>query len=595
MNNDNKITIVSPTDRFQGAPELDSYVDINLESNQKEIVEFDRNYNLFLDEVFNTERQLSNNFNLTAKFTTIFENVYSGKTNYAPFKNNLFYLNAEYYQQQTFNNNFDGYWGGFPEYKEFDLSRQDFDILGYTSGPQPHIVFNQSSSNDYNWNFYISYPYENNYNKILSNYNQYNVTWTVSDGIPFRTYYSQYNGEQLITFECFVEHGLNVGESVQLSTSYTNPANNESINVFEIYSLGNETYNSDKFYFSIQNIGYLNGFLSDGTIGTFKRIIDINNLSETTSKYYIRKHKIIKSKQDLIFAKAGFERQIFSDETKFFQAAFTSNNSARISSKEGTNVYTLTNQTKIDISSLKDNQNRPLTELFYTIVNKGRFGWFNPPVNPGNTSLKQGWKFNIDYPTPSPYWQRNPNNSISDINIPVSSFQKTLDGQTYTFYYNQDLQIGDLIDGDFCEWNDFEQKERIISEIYHKFVLNRNIFIEDNATPEESNNPNGYYYKPHYSFKLRIFSEYVETSSYYDNVQNIPDYAFYSNVSQEYRWRDLYPYGFIDSDGNGVNHPYTNNSHYLHNNFIFKILPEGSNIADNNINYINQPVIDDCE
>lgn len=117
--------------------------------------------------------------------------------------------------------------------------------------------------------------------------------------------------------------------------------------------------------------------------------------------------------------------------------------------------------------------------------------------------------------------------------------------------------------------------------------------IDDNDT--QQSNPNGYYYSPHHSYKLRVFSEYIETASIFENVENIPDYAYYSETYQQYIWRDLYPYGYIDSEGNGVNNPYTNNTHYLHNNFIFKILPEGSNIADNNINYINQPISDDCE
>lgn len=68
MNNENKISIILPTERYQGAPELDTYADLYLESKQKEIIEYDRNYNLFLDEVFDVERQKSNFFNLSVNF-----------------------------------------------------------------------------------------------------------------------------------------------------------------------------------------------------------------------------------------------------------------------------------------------------------------------------------------------------------------------------------------------------------------------------------------------------------------------------------------------------------------------------------------------
>ena len=120
MNNDNKISIVLPTERFQGAPELDSYVDISLQSKQKEIIEYDRNYNLFLNDVFDKERQESTNFNLSSKLSVIFQNTYTGKTNYTQFRNNLYYVNENYYQQLSFQPNYDGYWGGYPEFKEFD-------------------------------------------------------------------------------------------------------------------------------------------------------------------------------------------------------------------------------------------------------------------------------------------------------------------------------------------------------------------------------------------------------------------------------------------------------------------------------------------
>ncbi len=263
MNNDNKISIVLPTERFQGAPELDSYVDISLQSKQKEIIEYDRNYNLFLNDVFDKERQESTNFNLSSKLSVIFQNTYTGKTNYTQFRNNLYYVNENYYQQLSFQPNYDGYWGGYPEFKEFDLTRNDYNVSGYTTFGTPHLLFPQNKADTLNWSFYISYPYQNNYTKILSNYNSDYTNWVVGDGIPFKTYYSQINGENLITFECFVKHGLSVGENVQLSVSYTNPSNNTVTNIFEVYFLGNETVGSEEYYFSIQNIGYLNGFLSD--------------------------------------------------------------------------------------------------------------------------------------------------------------------------------------------------------------------------------------------------------------------------------------------------------------------------------------------
>lgn len=595
MNNENKISIILPADRYKGAPELDNNLVFELDSKQKEVIEYDRNANVFLDELYDSERQGSTYFNLSAKLTTIFQNQYTGETNYSAYKNELYYVNEYYYQTQSFLANFNGYWGGFPQYKEFDLSRNDFNNNGYTTGNNPHIDFTQKDAPKYNWNFYLTYPYSNDYTKTLNNYNGFYVSWTSGDGIPFQTSYFTYNGQNLILFKCFVKHGLSAGETVQLSEIYTNPSTGVQTDLFEVYSLGNDTLNSEEYYFSILNIGYLNNFLIPDTVGTFKRVLDPNNLSETTSKYYIRQHIVLEDYDNLVLTNAGFEREIFSDEKKFFQAALTTNQQDRVAYKEGTSVYNLTNKTRIDINGLIDNNKRPLIELYYTIINKGRFGWFNPPVAGGNTSLKQGWGFNIDYPSPSIYWSRNPNNSVSDTNIQISSFSKIENNQTYTFYYNNDLNVGDIIDGDFCEWNDFEQRERVISDYHHKFVLNTDVFVNTSADLLENRNPRGYYYKPHYKFKLRVFSDYVETAPLTEKVVGIPNYAFYSQVNQEYRWRDLYPYGYIDGFGNGVDNPYTNDSHYIHQNFIFKIIPEGSNYAINDTDYINSPIEDGCE
>lgn len=595
MNNENKISIVLPTKRYQGAPELSSNISINLDSTNKEVIEYDRIYNLSLSELFDSERQKSENFNLSGKFTVIFSNSMTGETAYQPFQNSLFYISPEYYRQQSSASNFNGKWGGFPSYSEFDLMRFDANTSGYTTGQPIHIQFTDTQAASYNWNYYITYAYDNDYTKTLVNYNQYYTQWTVGDGIPFQTSRFKLNGQKLILFKCFVKHGLNVGESVQLSSIYTNPSTFTTTNLFEVYYLGNETYGSEEYYFSIQDIGYLNNFLSPGTIGTFKRVLDPDNVSETTSKYYIRKHKVIKPKEDLVLATAGFEQEIHTEVTKYFTQSLTPNFTSRTATKEGGNVYTISTQTNTSINGLTDNLGRPVSKLYYTIINRGYFGWFNPPVTNGQNSLKEGWEFNLDYPSPSSYWNRNPSNSYSDTSIGVSSYSRNINGSNYTFYYNNGLNVGDNLNGDFCEWNDYEDRERVISENYHKFVFNPNFFEVSGNTTTYVANPNGYYYKPHYEFTLRVFSDYIETAPVTDNVEGIPDYAFFSTNNQEYRWRDLYPYGYIDSVGTGVDNPYNNGSHYIHKNFFFKIIPEGSNYSIEGAEYITLPNIDDCE
>ena len=125
---------------------------------------------------------------------------------------------------------------------------------------------------------------------------------------------------------------------------------------------------------------------------------------------------------------------------------------------------------------------------------------------------------------------------------------------------------GDTIDGDFCEWNDYEQSERIISSYYHKLKYNQDVF---QTTQTPTSNAPGFYYQPHTPMTIRVFSDYVETGDV-AVVEGIPGYAYYSKTDQQFRWRDLYTYGFIDNLGRGVDYPFLNFAQYIKINYYLK-------------------------
>ena len=75
---------------------------------------------------------------------------------------------------------------------------------------------------------------------------------------------------------------------------------------------------------------------------------------------------------------------------------------------------------------------------------------------------------------------------------------------------------------------------------------------------------------------------------------DIPDYAYYSKFRGAFRWRDIYTYGFIDNNGNGVDFPFLNGVHHPYKNIIFRLIPEGSNSLDIPFGVI-EPIIDGCE
>jgi hypothetical protein len=77
------------------------------------------------------------------------------------------------------------------------------------------------------------------------------------------------------------------------------------------------------------------------------------------------------------------------------------------------------------------------------------------------------------------------------------------------------------------------------------------------------------------------------------NVVDVPNYAYFSSSKDSFLWKDLYTYGYIDSDNIGVNYPFLNGAHYPYTNIIFRIIPEGTNYNEQTITA--EPIIDDCE
>ena len=64
--------------------------------------------------------------------------------------------------------------------------------------------------------------------------------------------------------------------------------------------------------------------------------------------------------------------------------------------------------------------------------------------------------------------------------------------------------------------------------------------------------------------QIRSFSSYVETGNP-ETIDLLPSYSYYSESDGEFRWRDLYTYGFIDEKNIGVDI----NGKYITNNNIF--------------------------
>ena len=574
MNIDPSTRIIESTQRYKSAPLSDQFINIPFTQSMKELVEFDRSVDLSLIAVFDDERQQSTTFRPVTKFTILFENSYTGSTTYVPFRDNLYYTNAiqnsiSYYPtgnvpsvppqptDQTIA------WDGFPQYPEFDFIRTDFDVPGYTIGNGRHLDFKAVSATTYNWSHYVSYAYKNEPNKNLyaiEPQSQISWNWVASDGIPFYVSIGSDLGNPFIRFKCPVKHGLLTGQFAYLSIGYNNNS------VFQVSSLGDGGSGSEEYIFNILNVGYTGTTFQTSTQGTFKKIIDFTNSADTISSYYVRKHRILTNAECAVLVNAGFEKNIYNDKTKCEIKSLTPNQRQRTSVKEGARSYTLSFNCDVNINGLLDNQNRPISQLYFTSIWRGYFGW--------TQKLKQGWDFNtyLDVGKPQIWWDQN----NLDSNTTVNQSQYTSLLNQGPFLYNDFLTSGDTIDGDFCEWNNFEQLERVISIYQHKITYNDNWFSLDTPSLLPTNQF-GYFYQPHNVIPIREFSDYIEETDN-QNLLDLPAYAYYSTLNTSFRWRDLYPYGFVSSDGIGLDYPFLNNAHYPFINTIFRITPENYNI-----------------
>lgn len=557
--------IVKPDLQYKAAPNTDIGIQTELLQTQSEVVDYDRTVSLNLITVFDDERQKSTTFRPTIKISYLYENNLVGYTDYDVYKNSLVYINPEI-------SVINGSWSGLPTYQEFEFIRTDID--------NKQIPFVTKSASSYNWNIVMSYPYENDYNVPMQYFFENGTSinpWKSGDGIPFYIVLGSERGLPVVQFNCPVEHGLLEGEYVELPFTYND------VNTFQVYSLGNGTLGSDVNIFNLANVGFTGTTFNTGVTGVFKRIIDVNNSGETKSRYYVRIHKIITDPHDSIITMNGFELNSFNDEGVYQFSSLTPNKIGRVSAYQSSKTYNVTLAHDLSIINQQDNNKKPLTQIFATFQFVGYMGWFN--------QLRRGWKFNMLPGKTNQWWSTTNNDSLETNDI--TGYTRTQGNQVYNFTVNLPRTSGDTMYGDWCEWNEITQTERVISPYMQKLTYYQKGFtVPTTATT----NPNGYYYQVHNPITLKVFSSYLETASN-NLVEDVPAWAYFSNNLQQWIWREIYTYGYIDSLERGVDYPFLNETHYPFDNLQFRLYPEGASFDITQLypDVVVDPIIDGCE
>ena len=557
--------IVKPDLQYKAAPNTDIGIQTELLQTQSEVVDYDRTVSLNLITVFDGERQKSTTFRPTIKISYLYENNLVGYTDYDVYKNSLVYINPEI-------SVINGSWSGLPTYQEFEFIRTDID--------NKQIPFVTKSASSYNWNIVMSYPYENDYNVPMQYFFENGTSinpWKSGDGIPFYIVLGSERGLPVVQFNCPVEHGLLEGEYVELPFTYND------VNTFQVYSLGNGTLGSDANTFNLANVGFTGTTFNTGVTGVFKRIIDINNSGETKSRYYVRIHKIITDPHDSIITMNGFELNSFNDEGVYQFSSLTPNKISRVSAYQSSKTYNVTLAHDLSVINQQDNNKKPLTQIFATFQFVGYMGWFN--------QLRRGWKFNMLPGKTNQWWSTTNNDSLETNDI--TGYTRTQGNQVYNFTVNLPRTSGDTMYGDWCEWNEITQTERVISPYMQKLTYYQKGFTVPTTA---ATNPHGYYYQVHNPITLKVFSSYLETASN-NLVEDVPAWAYFSNNLQQWIWREIYTYGYIDSLERGVDYPFLNETHYPFDNLQFRLYPEGASFDITQLypDVVVDPIIDGCE
>jgi hypothetical protein len=534
---------------FQGAANVDSYFNINLESEIKLLPPGEINRLVNVGEVFDSERQSSTRYRIINTLLPVFSNVLfniSGDKGPNTFNNPNGITADKSYGYQTFDgymfksdpydNDFvgiadftytesiekhlkeiDGWFGfynpdirkaGFCEFFDLEPTRLRFDL--------------NSSLVDRNWEFTITYPYLSEDQHYLVNGG---LLVNYADVIDM-------GGVQMIVFGTPVPHNLSVGDTVRLTDMPSTDMNGDH----SVISLGLSD-GTDRDLFFVVNVDPANAIL--GTLfnnGRMKRLYYGNEVT-----YYLRKFKKIKSFQT--------QSELTTDSFETYPLAFSKN----IYDDQN---YQVAFKDDIDVSDLVDNLGRPLSELYLTMVKTKSNNIFTKVISGFDLPNYIG---NVGTTTPE---DRDVSNirKMHTIAPPIAPFQSHTQLESDAQISNMDFY------GDICEYSKYEARETKLLSVMHRFnTVDREVTTIKSITGGSIGGPRneGYIYYPHHLIKIRQFSNYVEQGD--SSTDGIPDYA--ENLGDgRYLWRDLLPIGINDGQDETLDYPFLNACHYMYQN-----------------------------
>ena len=392
----------------------------------------------------------------------------------------------------------------------------------------------------------ITYPFDSRDDINLVKNNE---GVTIQDGVPIIDKFSiELNGRLYTGFRTAMNHGLSEGDRIKL-LNFLDLTPNNSLKLtkkyYNIIKIGNVTNNKKERTFVI-DVDPSDINLQIG-ISTIKRVVN-NKLSQ----YYVRRFKSLTfDYKDYDLYPAAFGTTYFNDDVASFNF-----------------------KTDVDVNNLTDNLNRPLSELYLTIVK-------NDNDSDATSINTQYWNNIINDSNLSSLITTNPDGSTrfwtkisagydleNDVNVNFNIRSYNDPNYVGSSYYENIDESDEIFDGDIVEYNENELIEKILEPVYHRInTIYREYLNTIDSNKEDKKE--GYIYKPFNLIQIREFANYinplVDLQSTIDeyNITNqididnlrksfqIPDYAIEIDTNV-FKWRDILDIGFIDSTSKGV-------------------------------------------
>lgn len=359
--------------------------------------------------------------------------------------------------------------------------------------------FNNNGVIEQNWDYFLSYPFENKTNHIL-------VTGNGDiNGLPifnFTTGQTVENGRYL-EIQVPYNHNLKQGDIIKFKNEFF-----DYKKTYLVYDIGNiNRENKDNFiiididkYSDLRSGVFLNNLLNT-------RIVKVINNVE--SNYYLR---VFRKIPNFKFETNELTEDNINDKILNNDVDFNNENYQLSFAK---NIYNDQLQQiqyidDIDVNLLKDNLGRNLSELYFTIIKKN----IDSDKNSHNnifTKITSGFNELVGVDGFTNVRVLNSNNQNE---LPLEN-NLTTTGSTLC---GENKFIGDIV-----EYNKSNVKEYVLEDVYHRFntiqretknktfyyhSLSNDSFVYTGTTIQESNE--GYFYKPHYKIPIKNFNNNIK-------------------------------------------------------------------------------------